>query len=112
MRSIRSVIGALRKNKKCESVLVVVGRGLVGDTSVGGVGSGIYAIEVVLPFGLIDRTEERNVFSRSVKIVQVSMVNLDSAARCERRGSCGDSTHIGHDISRHGTNQTERAISK
>jgi hypothetical protein len=81
MRSIRRVIGALRKDQKCESVLVVVGRGLVGDNSVGGVGSGICAIEVVLAFGLIDRTEELNVFSRSVKIVQSSTINLESAAR-------------------------------
>jgi hypothetical protein len=100
------------KIKKCESVLVVVGRGLVGDTSVGGVGSGIYAIEVVLAFGLIGRTEGRNVLSRSVKIVQSSTVNLGSAARCEGRGSRGDSTHICHGISLHGTNQTERAIRK
>jgi hypothetical protein len=75
MRSIRSVIGVLRKIKKCESVLVVVGRGLVGDTSVGGVSNGICTIEVVLAFGLVDRTKERNVFSRSVKIVQSSTVN-------------------------------------
>jgi hypothetical protein len=78
MRSIRSVIGALCKDQKHESILVVVGRGLVGDTSVGG---GICAIEVVLAFGLINRTEERNVFSRSVKVVQSSTVNLESAAK-------------------------------
>ena len=79
IRSNRSVIGELRKHQKCGSVQLLVI--LVGGTSIVGVGNGICAFEVLLALGLIDRTEERNVDSRSVEVVHSSMVNVERAAR-------------------------------
>ena len=68
MRCIRSVIGALRKDqKKIESVFVV--KVVIGSTRARSVGHGVGAIEIGLAFGLIDPTEERDVVSRSVKVV-------------------------------------------
>jgi hypothetical protein len=67
MRSIRSVIGPLRKGQKCESVLVV--KVAIGSTRARSVGHGVSAIEIGLAIGLIDPTEERDVVNRSVKVV-------------------------------------------
>ena len=67
MRSIRSVIGALRKDQKCESVLVV--KVAIGSTRARSVGHGVGVIEISLALGLIDPTQERDVGSRSVKVV-------------------------------------------
>ena len=70
MRSLRSVVGALRKDHICESFLV--GRVAVGapaGSSVGGVGDGVGAIDIGLALGLKDPTEERDVDSRGVKVV-------------------------------------------
>ena len=63
MRSLRSVVGALRKDHTCESVLV--GKIVVGGTRASSVGDGVGAIEIGLALGLKDATEERDVLSRS-----------------------------------------------
>ena len=62
MRSLRSVVGALRKDHTCESVLV--GKIVVGGTRASSVDDGVGAIEIGLALGLKDATEERDV-SRS-----------------------------------------------
>ena len=56
MRSLRSVVGALRKDHTCESVLV--GKIVVGGTRASSVGDGVVAIEIGLALGLIDATED------------------------------------------------------
>ena len=68
MRSLRSVVGALRKDHTCESV--PVGKIVVGGTRASSVGDGVGAIEIGLALGLIDATEERDVLSRSGKVVE------------------------------------------
>jgi hypothetical protein len=70
MRSIRSVTGALRKDQKCESVLVA--KVVIWSTRARSVGRGGGAIEIGLALGLIDPTEERDVDSRSVNVVKSS----------------------------------------
>ena len=71
MRSLRSVVGALRKDHTCESALV--GRVVVGchtrGSSVGGVGDGVGAIDIGLALGLKHRTKERDVVSRGLPIL-------------------------------------------
>jgi hypothetical protein len=67
MRSLRSVVGALRKDHTCESVLV--GKIVVGGTRGSSVGDGVGAIDIGLAIGLKDPTEERDVDSRGVKVV-------------------------------------------
>ena len=67
MRSLHNVVGALRKDHTCESVLV--GKIVVGGTRASSVGDGVGVIEIGLTIGLIDPTEERDVDSRGVKVV-------------------------------------------
>jgi hypothetical protein len=58
----------------------------------------------------IDRTEERDVGGGSVNVVQNIMVNLENMARHRGRGSCGESTHMWHDISLRCMNYSVRSI--
>ena len=67
MRSLRSVVGALRKDHTCESVLL--GKIVVVGTRGSSVGDGVGAIDIGLALGLIDHTEERDVGSRGLKVV-------------------------------------------
>ena len=90
MRSLRSVVGALRKDHTCESVLV--GKIVVGGTRASSVGDGVGAIEIGLALGLKDATEERDVLSRSGKVVDSSVIDPESVTRLGRCWSRGNST--------------------
>jgi len=116
MRSLRSVVGALRKDHTCESVLVgkiVVGgtRIVVGGTRASSVGDGVGAIEIGLALGLKDATEERDVLSRSGKVVDSSVIDPESVTRLGRCWSRGNSTDTSNNTGVcGGTNDTKRAI--
>jgi hypothetical protein len=109
MRSLRSVVGALRKDHTCESVLV--GKIVVGGTRASSVGDGVGAIEIGLALGLIDATEERDVLSRSGKVVDSSVIDPESVTRLGRCWSRGNSTDTSNNTGVcGGTNDTKRAI--
>jgi hypothetical protein len=109
MRSLRSVVGALRKDHTCESVLV--GKIVVGGTRASSVGDGVGAIEIGLALGLKDATEERDVLSRSGKVVDSSVIDPESVTRLGRCWSRGNSTDTSNNTGVcGGTNDTKRAI--
>ena len=95
MRSLRSVVGALRKDHTCESVLV--GKIVVGGTRASSVGDGVGAIEIGLALG-------------SGKVVDSSVIDPESVTRLGRCWSRGNSTDMGDDRCVGGTNDTKRAI--
>ena len=96
MRSLRSVVGALRKDHTCESVLV--GKIVVGGTRASSVGDGVGAIEIGLALG-------------SGKVVDSSVIDPESVTRLGRCWSRGNSTDTSNNTGVcGGTNDTKRAI--
>ena len=65
---------------------------MVGGTRASSVGDGVGAIEIGLAIGLKDATEERDVLSRSGKVVDSSVIDPESVTRLGRCWSRGNST--------------------